>query len=517
MNAGALGIGHLLQVPRISGGFRHGCLYEYVYRRGMEMKKILIVDDDADLLHMLSQHLSQADYQVEQADSGMVALDKIRRNRPDVVLLDINLPDQNGLTILERILRANPEALVIMMTGEGDISTAVQAMKLGARDFLSKPFDNNQLKYTIHSLLQNEADVSAKFDLRPIVGESPEIMEVWAKVVRYALPEVSILLSGQSGTGKELFARAIHAQSKRRDRVFVALDCATLPETLVESELFGHEKGAFTGATEQKIGKFEQASGGTIFLDEIGNLPLNFQAKLLRVIQERYIDRLGGQKPIPVDVRIVSASNLDLEQAVLKGTFREDLYYRLAEMVIHIPPLRARRGDIKLLACHYINEFNHRFDRSVTGISDDAWDVLLRYRWPGNVRELENVIRASLLAADNIIDLEHLPEYLRRTNADAGENNSAAAILRHSLLDHIQSAVASGSLDLKAAVAQNAEEFEKTVLSEILEHCRFNQHELCNLLKLDPKTLRAKLHKYGLKARLSRAPGSRIPDMKIPS
>jgi DNA-binding NtrC family response regulator len=483
----------------------------------MEMKKVLIVDDDGDLLYMLSQNLRQADYQVEQADSGMAALDKMRRNMPDLVLLDLNLPDQNGLVVLERILRVSPEALVIMMTGEGDISTAVQAMKLGARDFLSKPFDNDQLKSTIRSLLHNEEDVPTKLDTRLIVGESPEIKEVWAKVVRYALPEVSILLSGQSGTGKELFARAIHAQSKRRDKVFVALDCATLPETLVESELFGHEKGAFTGATEQKIGKFEQACGGTIFLDEIGNLPLNFQAKLLRVIQERYVDRLGGQKPIPVDVRIVSASNLDLEQAVLKGTFREDLYYRIAEMVIHIPPLRERRGDIRLLACHYITEFNRRFDRNVAGISDDAWNVLLQYRWPGNVRELENVIRASLLAADNIIDVEHLPEYLRRTDAEASENNSAAVLLRHSLLNHIQSAIESGSLDLKATVAQSAEEFEKTVLSEILERCHFNQHELCNLLNLDPKTLRAKLHKYGLKTRLSRAPVARIPDMKIPS
>jgi DNA-binding NtrC family response regulator len=498
-------------------GFYHSYLCEAIDPSGMKMKKVLIVDDDSDLLYMLSQSLRQANYQVEQADSGIAALDKMRRNMPDLVLLDLNLPDQNGLVTLERILRVNPDALVVMMTGEGDIATAVQAMKLGARDFLSKPFDNDQLKSSIHSLLHSEECVSTKMDARPIIGESPKLKEVWAQVIRYAVPEVSILLSGQSGTGKELFARAIHAQSKRRDRTFVALDCATLPETLVESELFGHEKGAFTGATEQKIGKFEQACSGTIFLDEIGNLPLNFQAKLLRVIQERYIDRLGGQKPIPVDVRIVSATNLDLEQAVLKGTFREDLYYRLAELVIHIPSLRERREDIRLLACHYISEFNRRFGRNVAGISDDAWDVLIQYRWPGNVRELENVIRASLLAADNIIDMEHLPEYLRRTDAGESESNASLVRLPNSLLNHIQSSIKSGALDLKAAVAQNAEGFEKAVLTEILERYHFNQHELCNLLKLDPKTLRAKLHKYGMKTRLNRSPVARVPDIKIPS
>jgi DNA-binding NtrC family response regulator len=466
---------------------------------------------------MLSKHLKDWDYLVEESTSGVAAIDKMRRNMPDLVLLDLNLPDQNGLVILERILRVNPEMRIVMMTGEGDIETAVRAMKLGARDFLSKPFDNEKLKATIYSLLHSDDDVSTKLGGSLIVGESPEMKRVWAEVMRYALPELSILLIGQSGTGKELFARAIHAQSKRRDNVFIALDCATLPETLVESELFGHEKGAFTGAMEQKIGKFEQARGGTIFLDEVGNLPLNFQAKLLRVLQERYIDRLGGQKPIHVDVRIVSATNLDLEQAVLKGTFREDLYYRLAEMVIQIPPLRERQGDIQLLARHYINEFNRRFDRNVSGISEDAWNLLLQYRWPGNVRELENVIRASLLAAESIIEIEHLPEYLRRTNTVEGQNPATPALLPYPLLKQIESALESGYLDLKNTVAQNAESFEKAILTEVLERSHFNQHTLCNLLKLDPKTLRAKLQKYGLKPRSSRARDSHIPDTTFSS
>jgi DNA-binding NtrC family response regulator len=481
------------------------------------MDKILIVDDDYNLQQMLGQLLRNSSYQIDATDSGAIAIDKVRHIMPDLILLDLNLPDQNGLITLERILRISPEAKVIMMTGEGDIATAVQAMKLGARDFLSKPFDNAHLLLSIRHLLHDEPGSSSKLFSRPIIGESPEIKEVWNKVTRYALPEVSILLGGQSGTGKELFARAIHAQSKRRDKVFIALDCATLPETLVESELFGHEKGAFTGAVEQKIGKFEQACGGTIFLDEIGNLPLNFQAKLLRVIQERYIDRLGGRKSIPVDVRIVSATNLDLEQAILRGAFREDLYYRLAEMVINIPPLRQRHGDIKLLAHHFIHEFNQRFGCKISGITNEALDILLQYRWPGNVRELENTIRASLLAAESIIDVEHLPQYLRRTDSGTDETSSAHARLSPSVLAQIESALESGSLDLKSVIAQNAEEFERAVLAEILAQCHFNQMNLCALLKLDPKTLRAKLHKYGLQIKQNRLSSSRRPDATMPS
>jgi two-component system, NtrC family, response regulator len=399
----------------------------------------------------------------------------------------------SGLVVLERILRLSPAVQAVMMTGEGDIRTAVQAMKLGARDFLAKPFQANTLNSTIQSLLHPRSSTFTRL----AVGDSPQIREVWSQISRYALPDVSILLVGESGTGKELFAHAIHAQSKRSAKPLVALDCATLPETLVESELFGHEKGAFTGAIEQKIGKFELAQGSTLFLDEVGNLPVSFQAKLLRVLQERYVDRLGGNKSVPVDVRIVSATNLDLEQAIQKGAFREDLYYRLAEVMIRIPPLRERKGDIERLATHFIEQSNHRFGRRIRGISDSAWDLLREYRWPGNVRELENTIRASVLAAEDIIEPIYLPEYLSRPNSKP-EASAADAYFREIVCRAIDSVIENGALDLKALVAGFGDQIERAVFAELLGRRRRTQSELCALLKIDPKTLRAKLKKYDL-------------------
>jgi DNA-binding NtrC family response regulator len=468
----------------------------------MDAQQILIIDDEEEFRKLMAQVLQREGYQVQEAATGEQGLESVRQRAPDLVLLDLNLPDLNGLVVLARILKLQPSTRVVMITGMGEVSIAVEAMKLGASDFIPKPPDIPKLKVAIHSLLRQEHEPEMGFHAQSILGRSPEIKEVWAQVSRYARPDVSILLSGESGTGKELFARAIHERSKRGAEPFVALDCATLPETLVESELFGHEKGAFTGAAERKIGKFEMANGGTIFLDEISNLPLHFQAKLLRVVQERYINRLGGNKPVAVDVRIVSATNLDLSQAIRKGTFREDLYYRLAEVVIALPPLRERRNEIELLVRHFVDEFNRRFGRTVRGISEEAWLLLRGYRWPGNVRELRNVIKFSLLAADDLIGVDHLPEYLKRAASVPGQGPPAGIHLREQVRSQVEEGLASGTLHLKELVARYSEEAEKAVLEELLSRRRFTQAELCALLNLDPKTLRAKLLKYGLKTRV---------------
>lgn len=469
----------------------------------MDALDVLVIDDDADVRKLLLHVLEREGYNLQEAETGEGGLELAQRRSPDLVLLDLNLPDLSGLEVLDRILKAKPDVRVVMITGQGDIATAVQAMKLGAADFLPKPLEIQKLKWTLQALGRKETDLGPTVG-KSILCASPEMAEVWSQVARYAHPDVSVLLRGESGTGKELFARAIHERSKRRDEVFVALDCATLPDTLVESELFGHEKGSFTGAMERKYGKFEIAHHGTIFLDEIGNLPLHFQAKLLRVIEERSVDRLGGSKPVPVDVRIISATNLDLEQALRKGTFRDDLYYRLAEVVITLPPLRSRQNDVELLIRHFIEEFNLQFGRRVIGISEDAARILREYRWPGNVRELKNAVKFSLLASDDVIGVDHLPEYLRRTSRAAQEQDDEDFLHRR-IRDQVSAGLKRGSMDLKDLMTGYSDEIEKAVLTELLSRGRFTQGELCGLLNINPKTLRSKLQRFNLKMRDSAA------------
>jgi DNA-binding NtrC family response regulator len=462
---------------------------------------VLVIDDDPDVRKILVHVLKREGYTLREADTGEAGLDAVQQSAPDLVLLDLNLPDMSGMEVLDRIIKTHDGIRVVMITGEGDIATAVQAMKLGAADFLPKPLEIQKLKFTISALLREDSGQSGVVS-RSILGISPQMAEVWVQVNRYAHPDVSVLLRGESGTGKELFARTLHERSKRRDGPFVALDCATLPDTLVESELFGHEKGAFTGAMERKIGRFEMAQGGTIFLDEIGNLPLHFQAKLLRVIEERSIDRLGGNKPVPVDVRILSATNLDLEHALHKGTFREDLYYRLAEVVIALPPLRSREGDVQMLTKHFIEEFNHRFGRHIQDVSEEAARILGEYRWPGNVRELKNALKSSLLASDDLIRVEHLPEYLRRVETPApADDERDGKSLRQRIGSQVGMGLQNGFMDLKSMVAGYSEEIEQVVLTELLNHGRYTQRELCDLLNINPKTLRAKLQKFRLTTR----------------
>jgi len=467
----------------------------------MGPSKILIVDDEPEPRQLIARVLRKEGYQVEEADTGKLGLETARATMPDLVLLDLYLPDTSGLDLLPRVLKTCPAALVVIMTGHGEVETAVQAMKLGAVDYLVKPFEVERLKSSVRALFRTGEERDPGSVSKRAIGESPQMREVWAQLRRYALPDVSILFLGESGTGKELFARAVHEQSKRHDGPYVALDCATLPDTLVESEIFGHEKGAFTGAVDRKVGKFEVAHGGTLFLDEIGNLPLHFQAKLLRVLQERHLERLGGNKPIPIDVRIISATNLDVEQAMRKGAFREDLYYRLAEIVIRLPPLRERIGDIEVLADYFVREFNRKFERDIRGIAESAWSILRNYRWPGNVRELENAVKSSLLAADDVISAEDLPEYLLRASFATPVMEAASEHSSDRIRKQIDAGLEKGLLDLKTLVADYSEEIERQVLSELLLKRNFTQAELSALLQVDPKTLRAKLQKFGLKTR----------------
>ena len=382
---------------------------------------ILVVDDEKLIRWSLKENLEKAGYAVYTAATGEEALDLIGRELPDLILQDVKLPGVSGMEILEQVKELDPTALIIMMTAYGDVDTSVKAMKLGAYDFVEKPFDFEKLRVRIGKALETvnlKREVRAtrsreqsRYDLTRIVGETPPMREVLEMVRRIAESDATtVLLQGESGTGKDLVARAIHYQSRRAARPYLEINCTSLPETLIESELFGHEKGAFTDARAAKKGQFELADGGTVFLDEIGDMPLSTQAKLLKVIENKTFKRLGGVRDVLVDVRIVAATNKELEAAVAEGAFRKDLYYRLKVFPIHLPPLRERRADIPLLAAHFIELFNREFKKQVQGIAADAEAMMMEYDWPGNVRELKNVIeRAVILGGRETILAEHLP------------------------------------------------------------------------------------------------------------
>jgi two-component system response regulator AtoC len=462
----------------------------------MQKPRILVIDDDSELREMILKQFQREGFDAVGANSGQKGLDLAWDKKPDLVLLDLYMPGMNGLQVLEQIIAIHPAPQVIMMTGKGDIATAVQAMKLGAADYLLKPFEPKVLISAVQ-MLRTRAEYQVGSISKRIVGGSSKLNEVWTQIGRYAFPDISILLLGESGTGKELFARAIHEKSKRHDNPFVALDCAALPDTLVESEIFGHEKGAFTGALERRLGRFEMASEGTLFLDEIGNLPTAVQAKLLRVIQERQFERLGGSKSIPANVRIISATNLNLERAIQKGAFREDLYFRLAEVVIQLPPLREREGDMKTLAEFFVRQFSVKFNRPVRGISKDTWNILSTYHWPGNVRELENTLKSSVLAADDYIKPEDLPEHLRRGWMKAEDARMDS--IKERVRPWVESGLREGFLNLRALSASILEEVEQEILEQILGSRTFTHAELSKFLNVDPKTLRVRLKKFGLK------------------
>jgi DNA-binding NtrC family response regulator len=391
------------------------------------MKPVVLLVDDEDTIRLfLEKTLREEGYEALTAATGTEALELTRGELPDLVLLDLKLPDMSGLDVLKQIKEEVPEVCVIMLTAFGDIETAVTAMKKGAYDFVSKPVNLEELLITIGKGLDSRKLTRELFELRRrlkldvgedyVPGESPQMKEIYEIVKRIAQSDTTtILIQGESGTGKEMIATMIHRYSSRRDQPFLEINCASLPEELLESELFGHERGAFTDAKSQKVGLLELANKGTLFLDEIGEMSLTIQVKLLRVLERMTFRRVGGTKDIKVSVRIISATNSDLEGGVKKKAFREDLYYRLKVVPIFIPPLRERKEDIYLLLRHLLNHFNKQFNKSFQEIEDAAYDIILNYPWPGNIRELKNMVeRVVLLEDDTVLRAQHIPASIRQ-------------------------------------------------------------------------------------------------------
>jgi len=468
----------------------------------MNRVNILIVDDEVELSQSLSEMLKEEEegYKVSVANSGKKGLVKIKEEVPDLVLLDIKMPEMDGIETLEKIKVIDKDILVIMLTAYQTVETAVKAMKLGAYDYISKPFNYEELKIIIKRALQTR-DLSRevislrhqlrdKFSFKNIIGRSDKIKEVLYKIEKVAPTNATVLIRGESGTGKELIAKTIHQYSPRKDKPFVAVDCAGLTESLIESELFGHNKGAFTGAIAKKIGKFELAQGGTLFLDEIGNLPINIQAKLLRTIQEREINRVGEKYPIKIDVRFVVATNANLEEAMKKGTFREDLYHRINVFSIFLPPLREHREDIPLLALYFLNQFNPILGKNIKNISKESMELLVNYSWPGNIREVQNVIQQAIIMAEDIILPEHLPVYIK-------ENKVGAELVSARIEEGERIDLAEG-FSLKEMINRFSKDTERGIILEALKRTNWNKAEAARLLKINYKTLYLKIKEYNL-------------------
>ncbi|MBI5167035.1 MAG: sigma-54-dependent Fis family transcriptional regulator, partial [candidate division NC10 bacterium] len=431
------------------------------------------------------------------AKDGLEALEQLRKEAPAAIVMDIKMPRLNGMEALEKIKEIDPQIPVVMITAYGDVQSAVLAMKLGAYDYLTKPFNNEVILFTIKRALERR-ELMAQVEglmgqvgngaiLREVMGASPQIQMVFQQVQQVARSNFTVVLQGETGTGKEIVARAIHQQSDRRENPFVALDCGAIPETLIESELFGYEKGAFTGADRRKEGHFELATGGTLFLDEVANLPLATQSKLLRVLQERRVQPLGSKRVINVKARIIVASNVLLEEEARRGKFRQDLYHRLNEFSIHIPPLRERREDIPYLAKRFLDEAKMELKKNVLGLSEEAVKLLLSYPWPGNVRELRNTIRRAVLLSTDVIRPEHLTPLGSETLAIPFEEEVYSGIKTR--------------LSLKEIADKATAEVEKRMIQQVLQATRGNKSQAAKLLRIDYKTLHNKIKRYGIRAR----------------
>ncbi len=447
-----------------------------------EKLRVLVVDDEPFQVELVSGFLRRQGFDLLTATDGATALELLRGGGVDVMLTDQKMPGLSGLALLEQARAIDPELAVIMMTAYGTIENAVTAIKGGASDYLAKPLNLDELLHRIRQVQDRRLLVQENRELRQalrerhrmdgIIGDSEPMQAVLSLVQRVAPSDTTVLIRGESGTGKELIARAIHHTSGRANGAMVSVNCAALPETLLEAELFGHEKGAFTGAVTARRGRFEMAQGGSLFLDEIGDMPPHLQVKLLRALQERQIERLGSSRPIPVDVRLIAATHRDLETMVKHGTFRDDLYYRLNVVTITIPPLRDRRADIPPLLDHFVARFTRATGKAIRGLTREARDVLLRYGYPGNVRELENLVeRAVVLTRDDVIGLGDLPSVLTPSASAAPDGAS-----------------------LPAAVGG----LERRMILDALERTGGVQTRAAELLGVSERVLRYKLQKYGL-------------------
>ena len=489
-------------------------------------RSVLVVDDEHEIQSLLDDLLSEEGYAVRTASTGAEAIEQIAKDLPDLVMMDIQLPDQDGIAVLRQLKREHGELEVIVMTAFGGSSTAIKAMEHGAYDYVTKPFEIDDLLATLRRVFEH-ADMSSEVsalrlelgkreaDRERIVGSSKPMLEVFKLIGKVAPSDATVLVTGESGTGKELIAEALHRASKRNPHPLVKVSCAALPESLLETELFGHEKGSFTGAMTMRKGRFESANKGTIFLDEIGEMTPGSQTKLLRILQEREFERIGSNTPIKIDIRVITATNRNLSEEVAKGKFREDLYYRLNVIHIHMPPLRERKDDIALLVEHFLVKFRHSPGAIPTAISEDALTRLTDYDWPGNVRELENAIeRAVVLSRGNPITIEHLPFGDTREARDRQrlaerrtrlEDDEAELSDRRSQLD---AADAKADADEKIATdaghsnggafKDQVATLERQLIKEALDRAGGNRTKAADELGIYRRLLYAKIKEYGL-------------------
>ncbi len=463
---------------------------------------ILVADDEASVRWVLAKALEESGYTVVQAAGGADALRRLGEGNLDLAFLDIRMPDLDGLTVLARAREEGVTTPIIIVTAQNTMANAIEAMKRGAYDYITKPFDIDDVRALAHRALEMsrlstdlhrlERELRGRFELGvAIVGQSPAMQEIYKTIGRVAQTDATMLIQGESGTGKELIAKVIHYHSRRWSGPFVALNCSAIPRELLESELFGHERGAFTGATEQRAGKFELAEGGTLFLDEVGDMPLELQAKLLRVLQEREVMRLGGREVIHVNCRIIAATNQPLDRHVKQGRFREDLYFRLNVVPITVPPLRERRGDIGDLIDFFLEKINREMGTSIQAMSAEARELLIRHTWPGNVRELENtLVRAAVLASGQTLMPRDLALASQEAPAALYENLSLDEIVRIKLKEYFRQTQDVEPSNLYSLIIERV---ERPLIELTLERTKGNQLQAAAILGINRNTLRKKI------------------------